>query len=405
MLGYLSLNSLRQMQRFGLQSLLSVLGVAIGVANIILLISITDLGRRQTFSLIEDFGANLLIVMPFIDVSQGPFGGINPSQLSSHLTDDVRAAVAEAEGIEAVAAALLLPAHVIRGEQRTFTTVQGVSESFGILRGHDIAAGRWLNTEDIAAKRRVACLCSTVERELFAGEDPLGQTIEIKGEQFEIIGLMEQKGRVGLEDIDNRVYIPLSTAQELFEFAGVHGMLARYRQGVSEEQAIEAVRRQLTNQLTAEQELDETFSIFTIKEARELLGSTMGIFRAVLTGISSIALLVAGLGIMNVMLIRVMQRRQEIGIRRAVGATERGIVLQFLLESVTQSIAGAILGVLLGLAGVQLYCRYAEWVFYVSPLTVGTAVLFGLATGALFGAYPALRAARLDPIQALRHEA
>jgi putative ABC transport system permease protein len=404
MLGYLSLNSLRQMKRFGLQSMLSVLGVAIGVANIILLISITDLGRRQTFSLIEDFGANLLIVAPFIDVSQGPFGGINPSQLSSHLPDSVRAAVAEADEIETVAAALLMPGHVLRGEQRTFTTVQGVSESFNILRGHDISAGRWLSAEDIAQRSRVACLCSTVEAELFAGDNPLGQTIEIKGERFEIIGLMEQKGRVGFEDIDNRVYIPLSTAQELYEFSGVHGMFARYRQGISEKEAIAAVRQQLQTQLTAEQELDETFSIFTIKEARDLLGKTMGIFRAVLTGIASIALLVAGLGIMNVMLIRVMQRRQEIGIRRAVGATERGIVAQFLLESVAQSIAGAVLGVVLGLAGVMLYCRYAEWLFYVSPLTVATAVVFGLTTGAVFGAYPALRAARLDPILALRQE-
>jgi putative ABC transport system permease protein len=324
--------------------------------------------------------------------------------MSQHMPDSARAAVAAADEIETVAAALLLPGHVSRGEQRTYTTVQGVSESFNILRGHDIAQGRWLSAADIADHRRVACLCSTVERELFPTEDPLGQTIEIKGEEFEVIGLMEQKGRVGFEDIDNRVYIPLSTAQELYEFAGVHGMFARYRQGVSEEQAIAAVRRQLATQLTEEQELDETFSIFTIKEARQMLGSTMGIFRAVLTGISSIALLVAGLGIMNVMLIRVMQRRQEIGIRRAVGATERGIVLQFLLESVVQSIAGAIIGVLLGFGGVLIYCRYAEWLFYVSPLTVATAVLFGLGTGALFGAYPALRAARLDPILALRHE-
>jgi len=405
MIGYLSLNSLRQMARFGLQSMLSVLGVTIGVANIIMLISITDLGRRQTMGLIGDFGANLLIITPYIDVAQGPLSGINSAQFSAHLPDEARAVVAAAPEIETVAAALLMPGHVNRGERQAFTTIQGVSQSFNVLRGHQVASGRWFDAADLADHRRVACLCSTVQRELFEQEPALGQAIEIKGEEFTVIGLMEQKGRVGFEDIDNRVYIPLTTAQEIYEFAGVHGMFARYRQDVSEQLALAAVRRQLTQLLTADQLLDETFSIFTIKEARQLLLSTVGIFRAVLTGIASIALLVAGLGIMNVMLIRVMQRRREIGIRRAVGASTRSIVVQFLLESVAQSLVGAALGSALGFAGVLIYCTYAEWRPYVSPLTVATAILFGLGTGALFGAYPALRAARLDPILALRDEA
>jgi putative ABC transport system permease protein len=229
--------------------------------------------------------------------------------------------------------------------------------------------------------------------------------VEIRGEEFRVIGVMEPKGRVGFEDIDNRVFIPLPTAQEIFEFSGVHGIMARYRRDVGEPQAISAVKRQLAGLLTADQQLDETFSVFTVKEARELFLSTMGIFRAVLTGIASIALLVAGLGIMNVMLIRVMQRRREIGIRRAVGASTSSIVIQFLLESVAQALVGAALGSALGFAGVYVYCTYAEWQPYVSPLTVVTAVLFGLGTGALFGGYPALRAAKLDPILALRDEA
>jgi putative ABC transport system permease protein len=405
MIGYLAHNSLRQMARFGLQSLLSVLGVTIGVANIILLISITDLGRRQTLGLIGGFGANLLIITPYVDVTQGPLSGINSAQFSAHVPDAARAAIAQAPEIEAVAGALLMPGHVLYGERQAFTTINGASKDSAAMFGHNVSAGRWLSQADLDEHRRVVCLGSTVQRELFDEADPLGRQVEIKSEMFRVIGTMEPKGRVGFEDIDNRVFIPLTTAQEIFEFDGVHGIMARYRQDVGEDQAIAAVKRQLAGLLTADQELDETFSVFTVKEARELLLSTMGIFRAVLTGIASIALLVAGLGIMNVMLIRVMQRRREIGIRRAVGASTRSIVVQFLLESVAQSLAGAALGSILGFAGVLVYCRYAEWQPYVSPLTVATAILFGLGTGAVFGAYPALRAARLDPILALRDEA
>lgn len=405
MIGYLATNSLRQLGRFGIQSLLSVLGVTIGVANIIMLISITDLGRRQTLGLIGDFGANLLIVTPFIDVTQGPFSGINSAQFSAHLPDQAREAVAAAPEIEAVAAALLMPGHVVRGDRQVYTTIQGASQSFDVLRGHQVGSGRWFSQAEVASHSRVVCLGSTVQRELFDQVEAVGQRVEIKGEPFSVIGVMEHKGRVGFEDIDNRVYIPLTTAQEVFGFDGVHGMFARYRQEIGEQQAIAAVKRQLAGLLSEDQRLDETFSVFTIKEARELLLSTMGIFRAVLAGIASIALLVAGLGIMNVMLIRVMQRRQEIGVRRAVGASTRGIVVQFLLESSAQSLVGAVAGTLLGIAGVYIYCTYAEWQPYISPGTVAAAVLFGLATGALFGAYPALRAARLDPILALRDEA
>jgi len=404
-LTYFAGYALRQLARFGMQSALAVLGVTIGVANIILLISITDLGRRQTLGLIGDFGANLLIVTPYIDVQQGPLGGINMSQMSAHVPDDARRVVAAAEEIEAVAAAMLMPAHVERGEQRSFTTVQGVSAAFSILRGQEVQEGRWLTEQDVQERARVVCPGETLRRELFGDDDPLGQSLVIRGEQFTVVGVMEPKGRIGLEDIDDRVFIPLSTAQELFEFPGVHGMFARYRNDVSEQQAVAAVRRQLATLLTPDEILDETFSVFTIKEARDLLSSTLGIFRAVLTGIASIALLVAGLGIMNVMLIRVMQRRQEIGVRRAVGAPASGIVLQFLLEATAQALLGALLGIAVGILGVHLYCSYAEWEPYVSLATVLSAVAFGLGTGILFGAYPALRAARQDPIAALRHEA
>ena len=402
MLSYLASGAIRQTMRFGLQSALAVLGVMMGVANIILLISITDLGRRQATGMINDFGANLLIITPFIDVTKGPLGG-HSSLLSSHIPDRAREVVAAADEIEVVAAALLMTGHAVHGEDSYFTTLQGVSPAFNILRGQDIEDGRWLTEVDLADHARVAVLGDTVIRNLYQdGDKVLGSVLEIKGEEFTVVGTLEFKGRVGFEDLDNRIMLPLTTVQEIYGFAGVHGMFARYREGVAEEQAVAAVKARLQTVVPEGEELEETFSVFTIKEARAMMKDVLGLFRTVLWGISSIALLVAGLGIMNVMLIRVMQRRGEIGVRRAVGATTRDIAVQFLAEAAVQALAGSVLGVGLGVAGVHVYCRYAEWAPHVGGWTLVLAVLFGLGTGIVFGWYPAVRAAREDPVEALR---
>jgi len=401
-IAHLFSGALRQISRFKLQSALAIIGVTIGVANIILLISITDLGRRQATGLIDEFGANLLIITPFLDVSKGPLGG-HSSLLSQHIPDRARVAVESVPEIESVSGALLMPSHAAHGEVSCYTTMQGVSPSFNIMRGYEIENGRWLTDTDIDQKARVAVLGDTVVRKLYSeGGEVLGTTVEIKDEEFLVIGTMEFKGRVGFEDVDNRIMLPLSTVQEIYGFNGVHGMFARYREGVAEAAAIAAVEAQLESLLVEGEQLDETFSVFTIKEARKMMGEALSLFRTVLWGISSIALIVAGLGIMNVMLIRVMQRRSEIGIRLAVGATPRGIALHFIAESAVQALAGALLGTGLGIAGVHIYCRYAEWSPYVSPWTIVISVLFGLVTGIVFGWYPAIKAAREDPVEVLR---
>jgi putative ABC transport system permease protein len=393
----------QQAVRFRLQSILAMLGVAIGVANIILLVSITDLGKRQSTGLINELGANLVFITPFIDMESGPVGLMSTSQMSSHLPARTMETVRATSVIESVAGALLLPGHVSRAGEEFFTTVQGASPEFMTMRGYEVETGRWISAGDERSRARVVCLGDTVLRALF-GEDsqPLEETLEIRGEEFEVVGLMEFKGKVGFEDIDNRVFIPLSTAQEVFEFDAVHGIAARYAKGVKPEAAVAAVKEQLAKELEPGQELDEEYSVFTIKEARELMGKTLGIFEIVLASIASIALVVAGLGIMNVMLIRVMQRRLEIGIRRASGARQGDIVRQFIIEGALQALIGATAGAVLGVVGVWLYTRYAEWGFYVNGLTIVGAVLFGLLSGIAFSAYPALRAARLDPIEALR---
>jgi len=404
MLRHFLAQSLRQLKRYPAQSALAVLGVAIGAANIIMLISITDLGKHQATQLLNELGANVLIISPHIELSGKSLGHFAAVQAAAHIPNEARIAVAKSGSIEQVAAVLIQPGHAGREDDYLFTALQGVTPEFLEMRGSPLIEGRWLNQNDITKRNRVACLGDTVKRKLFGEESAIGQEFQIKGENFTVVGNMEHLGRVGLEDIDNRIYLPVSTVQELFTAQVLTAVFARYRQGVSQEDAIRDVKEQLSTLLTAGESLDDRFSVWTIEEATKLMDDTLGIFRAVLGGIASIALLVAGIGIMNVMLIRVLHRRKEIGVRRAVGANTKSIVSQFLLEGVVLAILGALLGILLGVIGVNVYCQYAQWEPFISPLTVLWAALFCAAVGLVFGSYPALRASRLDPIAALRFE-
>jgi putative ABC transport system permease protein len=191
--------------------------------------------------------------------------------------------------------------------------------------------------------------------------------------------------------------------QGLFGYEGITGLFARYR-GVTETQAQAEVRRALAKLLKPGEQVDEVYTVFTIKEANHMLDNTLGVFRDVLVGIASIALLVAGIGIMNVMLMRVLQRRREIGVRRAAGASRRSILAQFLAEALVLALLGALGGAALGWAGLAVICGIAHWQPFVNPWTLLLGMLYSAAIGIVFGVYPALRAATLDPIACLRSE-
>jgi putative ABC transport system permease protein len=401
-LGYLLRISLVQLLRYRAQSLLAILGVAVGVANIITLISITDLGEHQTSAFMKKMGANMLIVSPPVDFTGGMFSNITPAQASQFLPASAVEELRGAPGIEGVVGVALLPGHVGIGAKRCFTTLEGVSQPYQELRGDEISAGRWFSLPEAEQHARVACLGDTVRQELFGAASGVGQQVVIKGQRFEVIATLASAGRLGLEDIDNRVFMPLGTALELFGFDGIQALFLRYRQGLTEAAAIALTRERLKPLIKHGEDIDEVVSIWTLKDATQMMDNTIGVFRIVLIGIASIAMLVAGIGIMNVMLMRVVTRKLEIGIRRSVGAPAGAILVQFLAESVVQAIAGLALGIALGLGGVALYCNYARWDPYISPGTVVLAVVFSAATGIIFGAYPAYRAARLDPVQCLR---
>jgi putative ABC transport system permease protein len=279
-----------------------------------------------------------------------------------------------------------------------------VKPSFLELRGHSVEHGGWLERADIEGRARKVLLGPTAAATLFGEAEPVGSQVVIKGQQFSVIGVMSSKGRVGMEDIDNIALMPITTAQEIFGVEGFHGMFARHVPGIEPAAAAAACRAALAREIPADQDIDELISVLTIKEATNLMDSTLAIFRVVLGGIASIALIVGGIGIMNVMLIRVLQRRLEIGIRLASGASQRDLQLQFMIESALLALAGTAGGVALGIAGVLVYCAFAEWRPAINPLTVGGAAVFCFGAGMIFGIAPAVRASRTDPVECLRSE-
>jgi putative ABC transport system permease protein len=400
------------MRRYFAQTSLVVLGVGIGVANIILLMSMTDMSRRQTLGLLEQFGARVLIIMPFVDLAAGPTALFSQANNSGHLPGVVYQAlrtspsvsIDEESGEHQASAMLALSAHVTAPAESWFTTVAGATAQVDEFGGFELAAGRWISLEDEQQQARRAVLGYLAEKELFKHGSAVGQNIRIKGQEYEVIGVLKHKASTALEENDKRVFIPLSTAQELFQFDGVHGVLARYRHGMDEDAAIAAVRGDIAAVLPEGASVDDTVSIFTVHEATKLMDRTLGIFRTVLLGVASIALVVAGIGIMNVMLIRVLRRRGEIGLRRAVGATTRSIVGQFIIESAVQALTGALVGLVIGAVGLGVFASVSDWTFYISPRTLLIAVSFGGMVGVLFGAYPAWTAAKVDPIKSLRFE-
>jgi putative ABC transport system permease protein len=389
------------LRQFNVNSLLAVLGVGIGAANIIALISVTDTARHQTVRMMADYGANTLFISPYFDESNPSF---QRSEAFAFLPERFVGVLQGIDELDAVAGVLMLPGHVGRGAQRVFATIEGTEPDYPLIRGHRAARGRFITDADEQDQARVCCLGYGLVEPLFGTDDPLGQEVVIKGQRFTVVGVMIEKGMLGFSSFDMRAFLPLSTMQELYQLNGVHSILTRVLDGAdinAVEQQVEARLREASG-LKAEE--PEDFSVTSMEQLTGIIDSALGVFRVLTAGVASVALLVAGTGIMNVMLMQVIARTREIGIRRAVGARRRDIWLQFLLEAVIQTFLGALAGTILGIAGSVAFSLLVGWQPYITAATVLLGVGFSAAVGLIFGVYPAVVAARLKPIDCLRYE-
>ncbi|WP_155369802.1 ABC transporter permease [Catellatospora vulcania] len=371
---------------------LTVLGVMIGVSSVMVLIAIGDGTRREVAGRVDELGSNLLLVVPGkVEIGMPT---ISRMQLS-----DVEAVARVVGDPTRVAASVASGELVQAGPVKTFTTVAGVLENNRTVLVRDIARGAYLSRADVDSARRVAVLGATVARVLYGGTDPVGRQITVAGVRFRVAGVFAPLGQSLGVDRDDEVHIPLTTAQRLFATTRVDGLAVR----ATDPAGMAALGDRIVAEL-GERHPDSAFSVVTQDQILSVLGDILDVLTGVLGATAGISLLVSGVGVSNIMLVSIRERTREIGLRKAVGARPSDIAAQFLTEAVLLTSVGGVLGIALGVAATVAVERFTPLPTLLTGWSI--ALSFGVAAGVgiIFGVLPALRAARLDPVPALRTE-
>jgi putative ABC transport system permease protein len=393
--------ALRAIRANPLRSLLTMLGVIIGVGSVIAMISIGQGARASTLQQVQALGSNLLTVIAGTP-QQGGIAATGPVQTLTLLD---AAALGALPGVAGVDAEYSRSAQVVAGSANTYTQISGVTPAFPEVRNFHPATGEFFTEDDLRRRSKVAVLGRTVASTLFGETDPIDQKVKIQGTTFTVIGVMESKGASPFGDRDDVVFVPLTTAQ--YRLFGVTYVRA-INVAVDTAEDMPDVQQSMTDLLrTRHRILANRFDDFTVRSQADILQALTSVAQTMtmlLGGVAAVALVVGGIGIMNIMLVSVTERTREIGIRKAVGARRIDILLQFLIESVTLGIAGGLIGILVGVLGSRLITQFAGWATLLSVEAIVLAFSFALAVGVFFGLYPAQRAAQMDPIEALRHE-
>lgn len=391
-----------------LRSALTALGVIIGVSSVVAMVALGSGAQAQVERSIASLGSNLLIVVPGAMRSgggvRGQAGGFDSLTLA-----DAQAIEEQIEGLVAVAPAQRARTQVIAGGLNWNPQVEGVTPAYLIARDWEIARGRMFDDTEERQARRVVVLGATVANELFANVDPLGQTVRMNGGAFEVIGVLESKGQSGFGmDQDDVVLAPLTTVKRRISGrqrrADTVSQISIKTASEGDLTRVQYEVETILRQRHRTREGEDDFTVQNLSSITEAAAQTTQVFTYLLGGISAVSLLVGGIGIMNIMLVSVTERTREIGLRKALGARQNDILHQFGLEAVTLSVAGGIVGLGLGVLGAWLMTSLFNLPLVISLQTAFMAIGFSALVGVLFGAYPAWRAARLDPIEALRRE-
>ena len=400
--------ALRALRRNKLRSALTMLGVVIGVAAVIVMVSIGQGATAAVQAQIRSLGTNLLIIIPGATTSGGVRSGWGGAPTLT--VRDAQAIAAECDRVAGVTWTKRDVAQAVNGERNWSTALQGTSASYAVVRQWAVASGSFFSEREDQSASRVAVLGQTVVDNLFgAGEDPLGAVIRIKDVSFRVIGVLEKKGQnTWGQDQDDVILVPFTTAERRVLGAELIGNVnlifastERAEDLAPASAQIEALLRQRHRTAPSE---DADFTVRSLDDMARASESANQVMAMLLLTVASISLLVGGIGIMNILLVSVTERTREIGVRMAVGAKRRHILLQFLVEAVALSLVGGLVGAALGVGVSIAVSRFAGWPTLIAPEAVLGALLFAGAVGIFFGFYPARRAASLDPIAALRFE-
>ena len=401
--------ALRSLKVNKLRTALTMLGIMIGVAAVIAMVSVGAGAQARVAEQIQSLGSNLIIALSGSSNAAGVRLG-QGSQVT--ITEDDASAIArEVPAVQVAAPSSRGNAQVVYGNLNWSTGIQGVTADYFEARDWPVEVGRPILAEDVDGATKIALLGQTTALNLFGEADPIGQIIRIKKVPFTVVGLLSRKGQNAWgQDQDDVILVPLSTAKK--KVLGVSQANARSVGAISikvrpDEDMSEAeaqIRALLRQRHRLQPSQDDDFWLRNLSEVLQTQEESSKVMTYLLAAIASVSLLVGGIGIMNIMLVSVTERTREIGLRMAVGARARDILTQFLVEAVTLSLIGGIIGILLGVGGSNAISALAEWRTVLAPSAILMAFGFAAAIGIFFGFYPARKASRLDPIEALRYE-
>jgi len=392
-----------------LRSALTMLGIIIGVAAVIVMIAVGAGAQARVEEQIRSLGSNILLLLSGVTTSGGVRMGFGSNLTLSE--DDAITIQRELPEVTA-APALRGTAQVIWGNQNWSTVIFGVTPEYLEVRQWELLAGRGFDPTDLAGATKVCLIGQTVARQIFAGVDPLGQVIRIRRVPFTVIGVLEGKGQSLMgTDQDDLILMPLTTARKrvlgaanIAKQRSVGTIWVKVREGYDMKQAEGQVRALLRQRHRLQPGQDDDFSLRNLEEVAATQEASSRVLALLLAAVASVSLVVGGIGIMNIMLVSVTERTREIGLRMAVGARTRDILGQFLVEAVTLSLIGGVVGILIGVGSAFVIAQMAGWRILLSTEAVLLAVAFAFAIGVFFGFYPARKAAQLNPVEALRFE-
>jgi putative ABC transport system permease protein len=392
-----------------LRSLLTMLGIIIGVGAVIVMIAVGGGAEQRVREQIASLGSNLLLIVSGSTTTSGVRSGFGGNLTISE--DDALAIAREIPGT-ASAAVLRGTTQIVWGNQNWSTVLFGTTQDYPEIRQWALASGRFYDAADQAGATKVCVVGQTVARQLFGGADPVGQVIRIRRVPFTVIGLLESKGQSMMgSDQDDVILMPISTARKrvlgasnLAKQRSVGAIWVQVAAGQDMKAAEDQVRALLRQRHRLQAGQEDDFSLRNLEEIAAAQEASSRVLALLLAAVASVSLVVGGIGIMNIMLVSVTERTREIGLRMAVGARTRDILGQFLIEAVTLSLIGGVAGIAIGIATAFGIAQFADWRIVLSPGSVVLATAFAIAIGVFFGFYPARKAAHFHPVEALRYE-
>ncbi|SFA94051.1 ABC transporter permease [Selenomonas ruminantium] len=387
-----------------MRSLLTMLGIIIGVGAVIALVSVGMGVRSNVTNSIASLGSNMLIISPGSSNRGGVRGAAGSMRTLKY--DDAKAIKEKVKNIDYVSPTVSSSYQVVYGNNNWNTSVQGVTSEFMSIRSLTIGYGSFITNDDMNKRNRVAVIGTTVASNLFAKENPVGKNIRINNQPYKVIGLLESKGQSSVgQDQDDVIYIPLTTAQE--RMLGITYVQSINVQ-VSSQDKMEQVQAEIENLLRSRHHIvagkEDDFHVRNLTSLMETVNQSTSMLTLLLGAIAGISLIVGGIGIMNIMMVSVTERTREIGIRKALGATFMNIMTQFLIESMVIGIIGGIIGIFFGCAASKIIAKVGDFTTVITIAPIIISFIFSVGIGLFFGIYPARKAAKLDPIEALRYE-